>query len=186
MKKGLYALLCMALVLSLACPAFAADQSEQETAATYLRQQGIMVGDANGNMNLESGLNRAELAVLLTRLRGGMEELQANVAYYERGCKFTDVPNWARLYVGYCVRNNLVAGYDALRYGAADPVVPAAACSVVLRVRGIADGEGAVWNYNTACSYAESLGWIDETTAHAAVMTRGDMAVLIYRALTGA
>jgi len=186
MKKTLCALLCMALVLSLACPAFAADQSEQETAAAYLRQQGIMVGDANGNMNLESGLNRAELAVLLTRLRGGMEELQANVAYYERGCKFTDVPDWAKLYVGYCVRNNLVAGYDAQRYGAADPVVPAAACSVVLRVRGIADGEGTVWNYNTACSYAASLGWINETTAHAAVMTRGEMAVLIYRALTGA
>lgn len=186
MKKTLCALLCMALVLSLVCPAFAADQSEQETAAAYLRQQGIMVGDANGNMKLESGLNRAELAVLLTRLRGGMEELQANVAYYERGCKFIDVPDWAKLYVGYCVRNNLVAGYDAQRYGAADPVVPAAACSVVLRVQGIADGEGTVWNYNTACSYAASLGWINETTAHAAVMTRGEMAVLIYRALTGA
>ena len=144
-----------------------------------------MSGDQNGNLNLGSRLNRAELAVLLTRLRGGVEELQANVAYYERGCKFTDVPAWAKLYVGYCVRNNLVAGYDALRYGAGDPVTPAAACTVVLRACGVRDGEGSIWNYSTACSYAVSLGWIDESTARADAITRGEMAVLIYRAQTG-
>lgn len=179
--------LAAALCLSMAVPATAAaPPTELEAAAAYVREQGIMAGDQSGNLNLDAGLNRAELAVLLTRLRGGVEELFANTAYYERGCKFTDVPAWAKLYVGYCVRNNLVAGYDALRYGAGDPVNPAAACTVILRSCGIADGEGSIWNYQTACSYAAGLGWIDASTAQAEAITRGEMAVLIYRAQTGA
>lgn len=179
--------LAVALCLSMAVPTTAAaPPTELEAAAAYVREQGIMVGDQNGNLNLDSGLNRAELAVLLTRLRNGVEELFANTEYYERGCKFTDVPAWAKLYVGYCVRNNLVAGYDALRYGAGDPVNLAAACTVILRSCGIADGEGSIWNYQTACSYAAGLGWIDASTAQAEAITRGEMAVLIYRAQTGA
>ena len=179
--------LAAALCLSMAVPTTAAaPPTELEAAAAYVREQGIMVGDQSGNLNLDAGLNRAELAVLLTRLRNGVEELFANTAYYERGCKFTDVPAWAKLYVGYCVRNNLVAGYDALRYGAGDPVNPAAACTVILRSCGIADGEGSIWNYQTACSYAAGLGWIDASTAQAEAITRGEMAVLIYRAQTGA
>ena len=187
MKQILSAMLCTILALAMAFPAFAAEQpSEIEAAAAYVREQGIMVGDQNGNLNLDAGLNRAELAVLLTRLRNGVEELFANTAYYERGCKFADVPAWARPYVGYCVRNNLVAGYDALRYGAGDPVNPAAACTVMFRACGIEEGEGSIWNYQTASSYAAGLGWIDETTARADIITRGEMAVLIYRTQTGA
>ena len=186
-NKMLSLALSAALCLSMAIPVVAAaPPTELEAAAAYVREQGIMVGDQNGNLNLDAGLNRAELAVLLTRLRNGVEELFANTAYYERGCKFTDVPAWAKLYVGYCVRNNLVAGYDALRYGAGDPVNPAAACTVILRSCGIADGEGSIWNYQTACSYAAGLGWIDASTAQAEAITRGEMAVLIYRAQTGA
>ena len=67
MKWILTLLLCAALVLSLAVPALAA-QSEQATAAAWLKENGILSGDQNGNLNLASGLTRAELAVILTRL----------------------------------------------------------------------------------------------------------------------
>lgn len=185
MKKALCALLCVVLALS-ACPVFAADQSEQETAAAYLRQQGIMVGDANGNMNLEASLNRAELAVLLTRLNGGSEAVNANPSLYTSNCEFTDVPAWAKPYVGYCAKSRLMSGYGGGVFGPGDPVIPAMACTVVLRACGAADGEGNVWSYNTACSYAADLGWVDEATTRADAITRGDMAVVIYRALTDA
>ena len=94
-KKFLSMALACALSLSMAVPAVAAaPPSELEMAAAYVREQGIMTGDQNGNLNLDAGLNRAELAVLLTRLRNGTEELFANTGYYEQGCKFTDVPAW--------------------------------------------------------------------------------------------
>ena len=102
--KFLSMVLVCTLCLSMAVPATAAAlPSDLETAAAYVRERGIMAGDQNGNLNLDAGLNRAELAVLLTRLRGGLEELYANTGYYEQGCKFMDVPAWAKLFVGYCV-----------------------------------------------------------------------------------
>ena len=84
-KKLLSLALAGVLCLSMAVPAAAAPPSELEMAAAYVQERGIMAGDQNGNLNLDAGLNRAELAVLLTRLRGGLEELYANTGYYEQG-----------------------------------------------------------------------------------------------------
>ncbi len=177
--------LVCSLCFMLAVPTFAAEQMEQRIAADYVQEQGIMAGDRNGDLNLSAALTRAELAVLTTRLCNGEEVLMANTDYYARGCRFNDVPEWAKLYVGYCVRRNLATGYDKLHFGAFDPVTPASACTVLLRARGIEDDYGSVWSYNTAVSYAASLGWIDRPADAAAAITRGDVAVLIYRAMTG-
>ena len=69
MKRILTLLLCVALTLSLAVPSFAtAGQTEQKTAAAWLKENGILTGDQNGDLHLDSGLTRAELAVILTRL----------------------------------------------------------------------------------------------------------------------
>ena len=49
MKKITSVLLCTALVLSLTCPALAAEQEpEVETAAAYLKELGVLAGDQNG------------------------------------------------------------------------------------------------------------------------------------------
>lgn len=187
MTRKLFALaLGCVLCLTLPAPAFASERTEQDLAAAFVRDQGIMIGNGSGNLNLDTVLTRVELAVLLTRLKGGETELRANTAYYERGCGFIDVPQWARPYVGYCVRGNLVVGYDRLHYGANDPVTPSQACTVILRAHGEMGSEGSVWSYSTACDYAARLGLIDQTTAQAPTIKRGDMAVLIYRMLTGA
>lgn len=176
-------LLAGTLCLNTVSPALAAESpAEIQTAAAYLQQQGVMVGDANGDMRLNDGLNRMELAVLLTRLHGGAE---TNPHNYTWACYFTDVPQWAMPYVGYCTAMLLVSGYGNQIYGAYDPVTPAAACTVILRACGYEDSEDSVWSYTTACSYAASLGWISQSTAQAPTITRGEMAVLIYRALQG-
>lgn len=169
---GLAAVLC----LSMAAPAAGA-ASELEQAAAYVREHDIMSGDQAGNLNLASGLNRAELAVLLTRLNGG-----TNPEQYNQKCQFTDVPAWARPYVGYCTEHQLMTGYGGGVFGPSDPVTPAMACTVVLRAYNVDSGGGSVWSYNTACSYAASLGWLDKSTVQAKTITRGDMAILIYRA----
>ena len=185
-KKFLSLALMAALCLSMVVPAVAASPpSELEMAAAYVREHGIMTGDQNGNLNLDAGLNRAQLAVILTRLSDETGDMGRNAEYYRTVCPFTDVPKWAMPYTGYCAEKNLMSGYGNRLFGPNDAVTPAAACTVMLRVCGIADGEGSIWSYGTACSYAVGLGWIDDAAAHANIITRGEMAVLIYRAQTG-
>ena len=68
-KKLITCALACTICLSVAVPAFAAEsKSELTTAAAYLREKGIMVGDENGDMMLDRGLTRAHLAALLTRI----------------------------------------------------------------------------------------------------------------------
>ena len=64
-KRLLPLFLCLCLLFVLPVKVSAADNSEQETSAAYLREQGIMVGDGNGEMNLDSGLTRAQLAACM-------------------------------------------------------------------------------------------------------------------------
>lgn len=181
MKKVLSAALCVVLTLSLSIPALAAEPvSEVETAADYLFQHGIMLGNQNGEMQLESGLTRAQLATVLTRLTGDLEHIQTDLTYYTSQCKFPDVPEWAKPYVGYCYVNGLMVGYDTGEFGADDGVTPAAACTVVLRYMDLSDVD---WDYSTACQTALNVGLTTAETVKKAEVTRGDLAVMIYRAL---
>lgn len=157
-KRFLPFLLSLCLLFVFAAEvAAAAVFPEQETAASYLKMQGIMVGDQAGNMDLDKGLTRIELATILTRLNGNPEHVQAEQVFYSDQCKFPDVPDWARLYVGYCYFNGLMVGYDTGAFGAYDGVTPAAASTVVLRYMALPEVE---WNYSTACQTALEQGLI--------------------------
>lgn len=175
-SHGVTLLLC----LSLACPALAAEVPlTPEAAGAILLEQGIYQGDGSGDLMLDKGLTRAELAAILTRIHG---EGVVDPKQYAWACYFTDVPEWAKPYVGYCTANLLVKGYGDQRYGSGDPVTPAAACTVVLRLYGHADNEGSAWAYDTACTYAMGLGLIEEAAVQGPEINRGDMAVLICNA----
>ena len=101
-KKFLSLALVAALCLSMTGPAVAASPpSELDMAAAYVWERGIMVGDQNGNLNLDAGLNRAQLAVILTRLSDETGDMGRNAEYYRTVCPFTDVPEWAMPYTGY-------------------------------------------------------------------------------------
>lgn len=171
--------LSITLAVGLACPALATS-SEEEIAAEYLKEQGILEGDQNGDMNLASGLTRAQLAAVLTRLNGNQEHVQAEQEFYISQCKFPDVPAWARLYVGYCYFNSLMVGYDTGVFGADDGVTPAAACTVVLRYMDLPDIQ---WDYNTACQTALDQGLTTAEAVAKTEITRGDLAIMLYRAL---
>lgn len=181
-KKLLAGILTGMLCVGIAIPAYAAGlDTEQQTAAAYLREKGVMTGDSNGDMMLDSGLTRAQMAVLLARITVNPEHLAADRAFYSKQCKFTDVPDWAKPHVGYCVSNYLVVGYGNGRYGADDPVTPAAACTVMLRCL---EDVGTEWNYSTACQTAVSLDLIPASALNDAEITRGNMAILIYRTMS--
>ncbi len=76
----------------------AAGLSEIQQAGAILRDRGVYQGDASGNLNLDKGLTRAELAAILTRLEG-----ETNPEFYAWAFYFQDVPAWAKPYVGCCV-----------------------------------------------------------------------------------
>ena len=59
-KRLLPLFLCLCLLFVLPVEVSAAGNSEQEAAAAYHREQGIMVGGGNGEMNLDAGLTRAQ------------------------------------------------------------------------------------------------------------------------------
>ena len=181
MKRIRTFLILTLFLMSLTGTAFAAGISaEQQSAAAYLREAGIMVGDTNGDMMLEKGLTRAQMAALLTRIVANPDHVQAESGYYSNQCKFTDVPDWAKVYVGYCAANHLVAGYGNGLYGSNDPVTPAAACTVMLRCLG---DVGVEWSYTTACQTAVDLGLAPAEALAGTEINRGNMAVLIYRTM---
>ena len=181
MKKLSFLLLCAVLTFAMVCPALAAESDAELTAAAaHLKEQGIMVGNQDGDMDLDSGLTRAQLATILTRLNGDREHIQADQTFYISQCKFTDVPVWAKLYVGYCYFNSLMVGYDTGVFGADDGVTPAAACTVVLRYL---DRPDIQWDYSTACQTAVDQGLTTAEAISKTEITRGDLAVMLYRAL---
>ena len=180
MKRIRVISLAVIAALSLTVTSFAAEKSPQQSAAAYLSEAGIMLGNESGDMMLEQGLTRAQMAALLTRIVTDTEQFETDSAFYRSLCSFTDVPEWAKSYVGYCVANNLVAGYGNGRYGSNDPVTSAAACTVMLRCLNDVD---AVWDYQSACRTAVQLGLAAEETVADAEITRGNMAVLICRTL---
>lgn len=184
MRKLPILLLTATFALSLALPAYAAESSNEElkTASQYLSSHGIMVGDGEGNMNFVAPLTRAHLATILARIHGGSEQVESNRVFYAAQCKFQDVPDWARQYVGYCAYHGLMAGYGGELFGAEDPVTPAAACTVILRYLDLPD---LMWDYNSACSVACDLGLITSAMTAKGTVSRGDLAVMLYRTLTG-
>lgn len=177
-------LLVAAFTFSLTLPAFAMEDSseELELASQYLSNHGIMVGDGEGNMNFDGPLTRAHLATILTRIHGEPELVENNQEFYVSQCKFLDVPDWARQYAGYCSYHGLMVGYGGGLFGAGDPVMPAAACTVILRYLNLPD---LAWDYNSACDVACNLGLSSPAIAVKGSVSRGDLAVMLYRALTG-
>ena len=59
-------------------------------------------------------------------------------------------------------------------------MTPAAACTVLLRYSEFA---GQTWDYSTACQRAVELGLADNSMLQAATISRGDLAVMIFRAV---
>jgi hypothetical protein len=184
------ALLVLAVILSMSIPALAV-VSEETTAVAYLVQKGIMFGDEKGNLNLNSGLTRAELATLIVRVNGVEAEWNKNpgkkevvINNFNRFNTFKDMANhWAIPYVEYCRINGLMAGYSATEFGPNDPVSSKQICTLMLRWLGLPDTKDADWSYDTAIAKAKAIGIAHDSVVDAPTIRRGDMAIIIYRAM---
>ena len=106
------------------------DDADNIEAIEVLQAVKVMQGDEKGNFRPDDSVSRAEMAVVMANL------LNLDYQYYEASCPFTDVPNWARPYVGACYANKIVSGYNATTYGANDTVTAVQAASMMMRALG--------------------------------------------------
>lgn len=82
MKRIRVISLAVIAALSLTVTSFAAEKSPQQSAAAYLSEAGIMLGNESGDMMLEQGLTRAQMAALLTRIVTDPEQFETDSAFY--------------------------------------------------------------------------------------------------------
>lgn len=151
-------------------------RNELETEASALQRKGLFAGDDEG-FRLSEGLTRAEMAVILTRTSGQLAEVEKNAAQYAALCSFSDVPAWAKPYVGYCLSAGLVSGIGNDQYGADRQAVKLDFCTVILRAAGIETG----YSYNTSDLKAVELGYISEARTAFSDLTRGDVVHVLTR-----
>ena len=178
MKKIIIAALALCLAVSLCVPCFALSSSEQlET----IRAAGIMVGDAQGNMNLEKAVTRAEFTKMMVAASPYRDSV-APGAY----SLFTDVTasHWASGYIKAAVEANWMIGYSDGSFRPSRTITLEEGCTALLRVLGY-DASSLIGPYPDAqLLKAQSVGLRDGVnTVKGQALSRADCVPLFYNLL---
>ena len=159
--------------------------TKYEEAAELLGALGIMVGDAEtGAFRPADRIIRSEMAKVAV-YSVGLEDIAISAAGSTR---FPDVHSghWATGAINIADQQGMVQGDDTGRFRPDDPVLLQEAIAIVVRALGYepaaADKGGYPAGYLYIASSNQLLRGIDGATASAA--TRGDIAQLIFNALT--
>ncbi len=181
MKKAI-ALITALLLLSAMLPAALAADEAQE-AAQELYALGLFTGvgvneDGTPDFDLEREPTRSEAVTMLVRLLG--KEAEAKEGAWET--PFTDVPDWAKPYVGYAYANKLTFGTGETTFGGKDPVSATQYLTFVLRALGYESGTDFQWN--RAWELSDAVGMTDGRYGAAdGPFLRGDVAIISRNAL---
>ena len=184
MKRLFSLLLALALAGSvLLLPAQAADPVTAQSSAQLLYDLGLFRGtgtkpDGSPEFDLDRAPTRAEAVTMLVRLLGAEGEATKTV----QPTPFTDVPDWARPYVGYAYKQGLTNGISADQFGSDNPVTAAQYLTFVLRSLGYQDGTDFFWS--TAWTLTDNLGITAGEYNENSKFLRGDAAVVSAKALT--
>lgn len=182
MKKFFSLILVLALVCCLVPSAFAADSSATDAANT-LYELGLFSGtgtDKSGNpvFDLEKVPDRAQAVTMLVNLLGKSDVAKAG----SWTTPFTDVPEWAKPFVGYAYENGLTSGLNATTFGSNQSVSANQYITLVLRALGYKDGTDFTWD--KASLLSDKLGLTSGDYGSAAKFLRGDIAKISASALT--
>lgn len=179
MKKKIFALLlALTLLVSLAAPALAA--GDDSAVLRTVKALGIMVGDENGNMDLDLGVTRAQFAKMLVAASKYRDSVSPDGAGY---ALYRDLKNdhWASEYIRIAARESWMTGYTDSTFRPENTITLEEVCASVLRLLGY-DGAslGGAFPY-AHLSKAGALGLRDGLDAtRGQAMTRLDCARLIY------
>lgn len=187
MKKLCSLVLALALSLSLAVPALAADPYEEQDAAWNLYYLGLFQGtdtDEEGFpvFSLDRAPTRAQGVTMLVRLIGQ----EAAALDGEWTTPFTDVPEWAAPYVGYAYENGLTNGKSETLFVPNATVSATEYLTFVLRALGYDSSADFAWD--SAWTLSDELEITDgsynaETNLD---FDRGDAALISNNALSAA
>ncbi len=181
MKKIISIGLVLAMTASLlVLPTAAATESEMIQTVQAL---GIMVGDENGNMNLDDSVTRAQFATMSVRATPGGDSL-SQTAY----APFPDVPatHWSAAYVTVAVQSGYIVGYTDGTFQPDNQISLAEGLTMVLKILGYSS-EYFTGTYPQAqMLLADQLGLCDDVTATLStdILDRGDAMTIFYNALT--
>lgn len=184
MKKRLLTLalaVCLAAT-SLAVPASAADTNS--SALQTIQALGIIKGDENGDLTLDSNVTRAQFVTMMARASSYKDSIGSGGAGYSL---FKDVKSshWASEYIGLAVQEGWASGYSDGTFRPNSAVTLEEACTMVLRLLGY-DSSALTGSFPSAqLNKANALGLRDKISVkRGGLMTRRDCVQLFYNLMT--
>lgn len=181
MKRILSLLLALSLALCLAVPALAVSAEEAQASAELLQNLNLFRGseepDGSVNFDLDRAPTRAEAVTMLVRLLGAEAEATGRTW----STPFTDLPDWAKPYVGYAYAKGLTNGLGGGLFGANEPATAAQYLTFLLRALGYQDGTDFSWS--SPWTLTDRLGLTGGEYSAQSTFLRADVAVLSAQAL---
>jgi hypothetical protein len=189
LKKTLVLLVVLSMILSAVSPVFAfSDVIAEEYAeqANKMAAFGVFAGDAEGNFNAEAEITRAEMAVIIGKLMGLTEtEANANKVY---ASAFTDVAagEWYTGWINLAAGRGIISGFPDSTFRPNEKVTQAQAVTMIVKALGwgvVVDQTGT-WPANYITKAAELRLFKDAVATDSELVTRGNVAIYCYNALT--
>ena len=184
MRKLLTVVLALTLVFGTFSMAFGAAPSDvvdtdYEDAVSSLISLGIVDGYPDGTFRPQDTVTRAELAKMII---AALEMDDEAIQIYASG--LTDVGgHWAKGYVGYADKLEIVSGYEDKSFKPDNPVTFGEAVTMIVRALGYT-GDDVTGNWpDNYISKAAELGIVEAGTAGDDPALRGDVAVMLYNSL---
>ncbi|MBE5821418.1 MAG: S-layer homology domain-containing protein [Clostridiales bacterium] len=143
-----------------------------------LRNNGILIGDENGNLGLAQTLKRQEMVVLISRLMGKEDEAKN---WNTNNLTFLDVEkdNWAAGYIAWAKDNNITKGYSNEWFGYNDSLTLTQTQIFLLRILGENDVD-----MDTAEILSYRIGIMDGVkNSENSEIIRSDVAIMLYNTL---
>ena len=182
MKKRLISLVLVLVMLLTLLPL--ASALSPPDAANRLHSLGLFQGvgqnaDGTPNFALYRAPTRAEAITMFVRLIGASDAAHSGT----RQTPFTDVPDWARPYVGYAYANALTNGIGPTTFGSEYAAEATQYLTFILRALGYTSGTDFQWD--SAWELTDYKGITDgRFHAETTEFLRGDVAVVSFDALS--
>ena len=179
-KKFMALFLCAIMLISLVPSSVLAAEENAASAqelAEDLKALGVFKGVSETDFALGRAPTRVEALVMLIRVLGKENDALSKGGRHP----FSDVPDWAKSYVGYAYENGLTNGISKTMFGSASEASSSMYITFVLRALGYSDKTGD-FSWDNPFTLAEKTG-IMKGNPNTSSFMRGDVVLVSYAAL---